>query len=78
MAIGMDMQVVLRIVSKVTLLNNNIDFIWIGPKDGNRGTITTIDCISANGSVLPPMIIMKGAYVQKQWLTNSPLPKDTR
>jgi hypothetical protein len=44
--------------------------------DSNQQTVTTIDCICADGTVLLPMIIMKGKYVQKSWLINSPLPGD--
>ena len=45
---------------------------------GDRQTVTSIDCICADGTVLPPMIIMKGKYVQKSWIENSPLPPGTR
>ncbi|KAG9127710.1 hypothetical protein FRC07_010633, partial [Ceratobasidium sp. 392] len=44
---------------------------------GNRETITCIDCICGNGSVLSPFIIMKGKYVLKQWSEGSHLPPDT-
>ncbi|THU83265.1 hypothetical protein K435DRAFT_637078, partial [Dendrothele bispora CBS 962.96] len=30
------------------------------PQDGNRELITVVDCIGADGTVLPPFIIMKG------------------
>ncbi|KAJ7290104.1 DDE superfamily endonuclease-domain-containing protein [Mycena rebaudengoi] len=30
------------------------------PQDGNRELITVLDCICADGTVLPPLIIMKG------------------
>lgn len=44
---------------------------------GNRETVTSVDCICADGSVLPPMIIMKGKHVMQSWSENSPLPKET-
>jgi hypothetical protein len=61
--------------------NLNIHMNWTildSVVDGNRETITTLDCICADGTVLPPMIIMKGQYVQKAWTANSPLPDGTR
>ncbi|EUC56342.1 DDE superfamily endonuclease, partial [Rhizoctonia solani AG-3 Rhs1AP] len=67
---------------KVIIMRHNPD--W---KDGYAGgskqsgdwqTVTSIDCICADGTVLPPMIIMKGKTVQKPWLENSPLPVGTR
>jgi hypothetical protein len=45
---------------------------------GSHETVTTIDCISADGTVLPPFIIMKGKYVLKRWSNNSLLPAETR
>ena len=34
---------------------------------GNREWVTIIECISAAGRVLPPLVIFKGADVQQQW-----------
>ncbi|KAF8721838.1 DDE superfamily endonuclease, partial [Rhizoctonia solani] len=46
--------------------------------DGTRKLVTTIECICANGTVLPPMIIMKGKNVQKAWQEGSPLDPSTQ
>ncbi|KAF8594770.1 hypothetical protein BDV93DRAFT_549088 [Ceratobasidium sp. AG-I] len=49
------------------------------PRDGYAGgSKQPIECICADGTVLPPFIIMKGKYVQKRWSENSPLPATTR
>lgn len=34
---------------------------------GNREWVTILECISADGRVLPPLVIFKGVYVQQQW-----------
>ncbi|TLD13632.1 uncharacterized protein PgNI_02753 [Pyricularia grisea] len=34
---------------------------------GNRGWTTFIECISATGQNLPPLVIFKGKSVQQQW-----------
>ena len=46
--------------------------------DGNRETITVIECISATGVILPPKIIFKGKYHQVGWTAarTTPLPSD--
>jgi hypothetical protein len=41
---------------------------------GNRNWVTAIECVSAAGWVLPPMIIMQGKVHQSPWYTN--LPQD--
>jgi hypothetical protein len=51
--------------------------IWVSTA-GSRETVTTIDCICADGTVLPPFIIMKGKYVLARWSQDSPLPASTR
>ena len=43
--------------------------------DGNRELITVIDCICANGTVLPPYIIMKGMCPSYSWVKDSELDK---
>jgi hypothetical protein len=35
--------------------------------DESRETITVIECVSADGTVLPPLLIYKGKNVQKRW-----------
>lgn len=36
-------------------------------KDGNRELVTAVETIGADGTVLPPMIILKGKTQQAQW-----------
>ena len=31
-------------------------------QDGNREMVTVIECVSADGSVVPPIYIYKGSY----------------
>lgn len=45
--------------------------------DGNRENITTIETVSADGFVLPPVVIMKGKSATRQWITGSLLPPET-
>lgn len=45
------------------------------PADGNRELITVVDCICADGSVLPPLIIMKGKRPSYGWIKDSELEK---
>jgi len=47
------------------------------PQDGNRELITVIDCIVADGTVLPPYIIMKGVRPSFAWAKDSLLEKAT-
>lgn len=44
---------------------------------GNRENVTTIETVSADGFVLPPIVIMKGKSTQRQWIEDSPLPNET-
>lgn len=43
--------------------------------DGNRELITVVDCICADGSVLAPLIIMKGKRPSYGWIKDSELEK---
>lgn len=43
------------------------------PQDGNRELITVLDCINANGRVLPPFIIMKAMGFSFSWAKDSKL-----
>lgn len=45
------------------------------PQGGSRELITVIDCICADGTVLTPFIIMKGAWPSMAWSKNSGLEK---
>ena len=36
-------------------------------QDGNRETVTVIECVSASGEVLPPMYIYKGSVHLMGW-----------
>ena len=36
---------------------------------GNREWVTILECVSADGRVLPPLVIFKGVNVQQQWFT---------
>jgi len=47
------------------------------PQDGNQELVTVIDCICANGTVLPPYIIMKGKQPSFPWAKNFKLKKAT-
>jgi hypothetical protein len=44
------------------------------PQDGNRELITVVDCISAGGNDLPPLIIYKGKHLSFSWSRDSQLP----
>jgi len=39
---------------------------------GSRAWTSIIECISATGSLLPPLIIFKGKSVQQQWFSQDP------
>jgi hypothetical protein len=43
--------------------------------DGNCEIVTVIDCVGADGSVLPPLIIMKGKRPSYAWAKDSELEK---
>ena len=34
---------------------------------GSRAWITPIECVSATGSAVPPLVIYKGQSIQQQW-----------
>jgi hypothetical protein len=45
------------------------------PQDGNRQTVTVVDCISADSEQpLPPLIIFKGKQFSFSWSRDSQLP----
>ena len=44
--------------------------------DGNRKLVTFIDCICADGTFLPPFIIMKGQQPSYGWIADSKLEKE--
>ncbi|KAJ7483650.1 DDE superfamily endonuclease-domain-containing protein [Mycena latifolia] len=44
------------------------------PQDGNRELITVVDCISAGGDDLPPLISYKGKQLSFSWSRDSQLP----
>jgi len=43
---------------------------------GNRGWTTVIECVSARGNRLPPIVILKGKVQQSTWFTTPGLPPD--
>jgi hypothetical protein len=38
-------------------------------------SLTVVECVSAIGTSIPPMVIYKGAHIQGQWFDSS-APKD--
>lgn len=44
-------------------------------QDGSRELVTVMDCISADGDVLPPFIIMKGQRISFGWAKDSELDR---
>ena len=42
----------------------------------NRDYVTSVECISAGGWSIPPLIILKGAHILHKWGKNN-LPPDT-
>jgi len=42
----------------------------------NRDYITSVETISADGKVLPPLLIIQGIYHLQQWYTTTALPDD--
>jgi len=46
--------------------------VYIQP--GNRGWTTVVECVSARGDRLPPMVILKGKVHQSTWYTTPGLP----
>ena len=45
------------------------------PSSFSRNSLTIIECISADGSVLPPCIIFKGKEMMEDWFTHSNMPE---
>lgn len=41
----------------------------------SRNSLTIIECASADGSVLPPCIILKGSHFLEDWFTHSTMPE---
>jgi len=39
--------------------------------DNNRKFVTVIECVSGNGDVLPPMLILTGSVILESWFDNS-------
>ena len=46
------------------------------PSFNNQKTMTIVEYISGNGSVLPPMIILPGIMQQQDWFTNTGIPNN--
>ncbi len=44
---------------------------------GTRGWTSIIECVSATGAVIPPLVIFKGKNVQQQWFPADLSPFDT-
>jgi hypothetical protein len=38
------------------------------PSDSNRESVTIIECISATGSIIPPMVILAGKNILEEWI----------
>ncbi|KIJ53098.1 hypothetical protein M422DRAFT_155463, partial [Sphaerobolus stellatus SS14] len=45
----------------------------VGRLDGNRESVTIIECICADGSSIPPTYIFKGKNLQSTWFENDPI-----
>ena len=45
------------------------------PSSFSRNSLTIVECISADGSVLPPCIIFKGKEMMEDWFTHSNMPE---
>jgi hypothetical protein len=50
---------------------------WAPTEETNEG-ITAIECIAANGDVIPPYFIVKGEYHLERWYKDTGLPDDYR
>jgi hypothetical protein len=48
------------------------------PVDETSEGVTVIECVAANGDLLPPYIILKGKVQLERWYTEPALPKDYR
>ncbi|KAI0568531.1 transposase, partial [Pyrenophora tritici-repentis] len=46
------------------------------PSDTNRESVTVVETVAADGSVLAPFIILKGKAHLSKWHTNTKLPDD--
>jgi hypothetical protein len=42
------------------------------PTPDNRTTLIITECVNAEGSVISPMVIIKGAVLLKRYFTNLP------
>jgi len=56
------------VVTRNSVRNENL------PSSFSRNSLTIIECISADGSVLPPFIIFKGKELMEDWFTHTELP----
>ena len=45
------------------------------PSSFSCNSLTIVECISADGSVLPPCIIFKGKEMMEDWFTHSNMPE---
>ena len=59
------------------LPNQPFPFSPCGSIDGNRELVTVVECVSAAGASIEPLIIMKGKYLPFEWARNSTLPTGT-
>jgi hypothetical protein len=46
----------------------------ISPSDTNRDYITSVEAVSVDGEVLPPLLIIQGTNHLHQWYANTSLP----
>jgi hypothetical protein len=48
----------------------------LSPSETNCDFVTLVEVISADGEVLPPLLIVQGINHLQQWFTNIALPDD--
>lgn len=48
--------------------------IFLTVLDGNRENVTVLECVSASGRAIPPMVIVKGQEVKKTWECKPKIP----
>jgi hypothetical protein len=54
------------------IIIKNLDCKFLQLKDGrNRKYVFIIECISAGGQILPPLVIFAGKHVQQQWFPDA-------
>lgn len=41
-------------------------------EDGNRELVTVMECVSADGTALPPSVIYQGIHHNLEWRQNNP------